>query len=66
MRKAGTEVRGIFAVHTMSKTFLASFCLTLEKGGTRLEKEMSKIYEQATQKRKKKWPMGVEKHLMYL
>ena len=68
MRKAGTEVGGIFATHTMSKTFIESFYLTQEKGGTRLEKEMSKIYEQATQGRKKKykWPMSVEKHLMYL
>ena len=53
----------------MSKTFIASFYLTQEKGGTRLEKEMSKIYEQATwerKKKKKKRPMGVEKHLIYL
>ena len=60
MRKAGTEVGGIFATHTMSKTFIASFYLTQEKGGTRLEKEMSKIYEQATQGRKKKIQMAHE------
>ena len=58
MRKAGTEVEGIFATHTMSKTFIASFYLTQEKGGTRLEKEMSKIYEQATREREKKIQMA--------